>query len=186
MHICTCHEDPSGLVVFMRPCFSDCSRTVPMNIQWAAREWLPKAQEEREQSENVPSNSYSHKHTHTHTQSRGSRAALQQWEERATVTNSFGATKVAGNLSNGTIKLQLSFFSFFIADACILVASADCSSPGRRRGPCNVHLSHILQGFSHTNCVCDISVLGEQSKEETTLTFCRCRQKKWKLQPFMC
>lgn len=39
--------------------------------------------------------------------------ALQQWEERATVTNSFGATKVAGNLSNGTIKLQLSFFSFF-------------------------------------------------------------------------
>ena len=52
---------------------------------------------------------YNRAHTHTITHSR---AALQQWEERATVTNSFAATKVAGNLSNRTIKLQLSFFSF--------------------------------------------------------------------------
>lgn len=75
MHICTYQEDPSGLVVFMRPCFSDCSRTVPMNIQWARREWLPKAQEKREQSENVPSNSHSHKHrhkcAHAHTHNHG-------------------------------------------------------------------------------------------------------------------
>lgn len=158
MHTCTYQEDPSGLVVFMRPCFSDCSRTVPMNIQWARREWLPKAQEKREQSENVPSNSHSHKHrhkcahAHTHT-IMGSHAALQQWEERATVTNSFGATKVAGNLSNGTIKLQLSFFSFFIADACISVASTHCNYPSHRRGISQVHW------FIHTHCMCEILVL---------------------------
>lgn len=79
-HICTYQEAPSGLVVFMRPYFSDCSRTVQMNIQWARREWLPGAQEKRGQSENVPSNSHSNKYrltcTHTHTH-----AALQQWEE---------------------------------------------------------------------------------------------------------
>lgn len=32
--------------------------------------------------------------------------------KEATVTNGFPATKVAGNLSNRTIKLQLSFFGF--------------------------------------------------------------------------
>lgn len=102
------------------------------------------------QRENVPSNSHSHRHRHTCTIKRTHRA-LQQWEERATVTNSFGATKVAGNLSNGTIKLQLSFFSFFIADACILVASSRCTYPSHRRGPCTVPecvqvcVSHILQ-----------------------------------------
>lgn len=47
MHICSYQEAPSGLVVFMRPCFSDCSCTVPMNIQWARREGLPRAQEKR-------------------------------------------------------------------------------------------------------------------------------------------
>lgn len=87
------------------------------------------------QRENVPSNSHSHRHTGT---IKRTHRALQRWEERATVTNSFGATKVAGNLSNGTIKLQLSFFSFFIADACILVASTRCTYPSHRRGPCTV------------------------------------------------
>lgn len=52
-------------------------------------------------------------YTHTHTDADTHTHTLQQWEERATVTNSSGATKVAGNLSNGTIKQQLSFFSFF-------------------------------------------------------------------------
>lgn len=68
-----------------------------MNIQWDRRE---EPKRKGGQKENVPGN------TCTYT-------ALKQWEERATVTNSFGATKVAGNLSNETIKLQLSFFSFF-------------------------------------------------------------------------
>ncbi len=103
--------------------------------------------------------SYAHTHTHTHTQ------PLQRWEERATVTNSFGATKVAGNLSNGTIKLQLSFFSFFIADACILVASPRCNYPSHRRGPCTVLeflcVSHILRvhWFIYAHCMCEILLL---------------------------
>lgn len=65
------------------------------------------------------------------------------------MTNSFGATKVAGNLSNGTIKLQLSFFSFFIADACILEARARCKYVLHRFAALHVHwcVSHILQGL---------------------------------------
>lgn len=137
MSMQTYQEHPSGLVVFMRPCFSDCSCTLSMNIQWAPREWFPKAQEKRGQAEMCL---VTHKHTehrqkmhaHTHTL-----AALQQWEERATVTNSFGASKVAGNLSNGTIKSQLSFFRCFFfffflppltAHACIMAARCRCTA----------------------------------------------------------
>lgn len=110
MHICAYQEAPAGLVVFMRPSFSDCSFAVPMNIQWDRREGLSRAQERRKAKRNVPDNSHSHRHghvhihTHTLTQIYTHTHTLQQWEERATVTNSSGATKVAGNLSNGTIK----------------------------------------------------------------------------------
>lgn len=108
-----------------------------------------RAQEKRCQSENVSANSHSHKI--------GfcvclrvlaimcSHVALQQWEERATVTNSFAATKVAGNLSNGTIKLQLSFFSFFIADAWISEATSHPTFKSHRQGLCNLHISCTLK-----------------------------------------
>lgn len=116
MHLCTDQGAPSGLVSFTRLVFQDGSCTVLMNIHSAQRRTF-RAQDKRGQSENVPANSNSQKIgfcvclrvlaiTCSH-------VALQQWEERATVTNSFAATKVAGNLSNGTIKLQLHFFSFF-------------------------------------------------------------------------
>lgn len=146
----TYQQHPSGLVVFMRPCFSDCSCTLSMNIQWAPREWFPKAQEKRGQAEmclvthehtehrqKMRTHTLECAHEHTHTQ-RHTPAALQRWEERATVTNSFGASKVAGNLSNGTIKSQLSFFRCFffsslffpslVAHACIMVASCRCTA----------------------------------------------------------
>src|SRR4029434_4886091 len=58
---------------------------------------------------------HAHTHTHTHTP-----VAPQWWEGQSTVTNRSAAPDLAGNLSNGTIKLQLSFFSsFFVADAWI-------------------------------------------------------------------
>lgn len=126
----------------------------------------------------------------THTQSCAHTQPPQRWEERATVTNSFGATKVAGNLSNGTIKLQLSFFSFFIADACILVASPRrCNYPSRRRGPCTVRefvcvylTSYECIGlFTHTVCVkfCCEKGAGHctWSREETALILCNYRKK---------
>lgn len=84
-----------------------------------------------------------HKHTNVHT-------ALQQWEERATVTNNSGATKVAGNLSNGTIKLQLSFFSFFfIADACIWVASTPLQLSDAEAAP-SIHSVCAWLGLIYT------------------------------------
>jgi len=71
MHICAYQEAPAGLVVFMRPSFSDCSFAVPMNIQWDRREGLSRAQERRKAKRNVPDNSHSHRHgyvhIHTHT-----------------------------------------------------------------------------------------------------------------------
>lgn len=93
-HICTYQEAPSGLVVFMRPYFFDCSRMARMNIQWAQTEWLPGAQEKTGQSENVPSSSHSNKyrlisaqahtrtHTcmHAHTQPCSSGRREQQWQ----------------------------------------------------------------------------------------------------------
>lgn len=66
-----------------------------------------------------------HGRTHKRTTIARANTALQQWEEIATVTNSFGATKVAGNLSNGTIKLQLSFFSFFYS-RCMHLGGTCC------------------------------------------------------------
>lgn len=94
------------------------------------------------QRENVPGNSHTHRRTHTHT-------ALQQWEERATVTNSFGASKVAGNLSNGTIKLQLSFFSFFYS-RCTDLGGLQLAATIRFKGGslqcgCSGSASHVLQ-----------------------------------------
>lgn len=112
MHICAYQEAPSGMVVFMRPCFCDCSCVAAMNIQCALRGRLPwnpggkKGKDKMWLVTHIHSSTCVHTYTRVHT-------ALQQWEERATVTNNSGATKVAGNLSNGTIKLQLSFFSFF-------------------------------------------------------------------------
>lgn len=47
MHICAYQEAPGGLVVFMRPCFSDCSRAAPMNIQCDQREGLARTRETR-------------------------------------------------------------------------------------------------------------------------------------------
>lgn len=74
-----------------------------------------KPKREAGKRENVAGNSHSNTNTHvlSHTLKHTHTHGLQQWEERATVTNSYGATEVAGNLSNRTIKLQLSFFSFF-------------------------------------------------------------------------
>lgn len=68
---------------------------------------------------------YTRGRTHKCTTIARTNTALQQWEEIATVTNSFGATKVAGNLSNGTIKLQLSFFSFFYS-RCMHLGGTCC------------------------------------------------------------
>lgn len=45
--ICAYQEAPGGLVVFMRPCFSDCSRAAPMNIQCDQREELARTRERR-------------------------------------------------------------------------------------------------------------------------------------------
>lgn len=114
-----------------------------------------------------------HGRTHKRTTIARANTALQQWEEIATVTNSFGATKVAGNLSNGTIKLQLSFFSFFYSRCmhlggtcckfdseavplciCVCVCVSHCTSAW-------VYSRTVRVKFSRNNC--------NFSQEETAL-----------------
>lgn len=142
MHLCTSQEAPSGPVASVSLVFLHSLVEYSLDSERMAS----RAQEKRGQSKTVPANSHCHKIGFCACLCAlaivGSHVGLQQWEERATVTNSFAATKVAGNLSNGTIKLQLSFFSFFIADAWISEATSD---PTFKSQTGSLHISCTLK-----------------------------------------